>query len=453
MGRDQSLSSKAMRLTQRVRADLQLLHRVDDVFPSEIDALRRDISNDLGNGILIYPPVLSSIGLDEKMTLSERKEALGVETSFNSVTDAEAELQRFLLRKGVSSRQAQWVWRIGSEAQWLSELQWHGFFVTLTVDPKRYDTETFWKEGDHWQKYIRSLADVVCKTMGHRPHRKAGVSTANYVRYAAVLEHGKSGHHNHVHALIWMRDVPPSWKVCPNRGIRDAKKRNRRRCLPLETYWPHCDYHQRPANYFRHMGDMWSKYGFVAPVKDGRPIKMQTPHMAGWYVAKYCGKEKKSWFHRMKASHGLGYERLRHYLRRLQKTTLEALTWRPRSYRLSLSLNSIHSIPSGLVRSEAKRMLFMKSWVDESLDFVNALMPSFGIYKKMRESVNAGATPHRMGSAELYDWVSQLLPVPDGYCEKRLMRAHMKFYDEFPVERHKDVTAIGGLSIGHTQSV
>jgi hypothetical protein len=368
------------------------------------------------------------------MSYQERREhILGQPVEFEESPETLA-FQKKLKTGGLQQIRSNWIWRIGQECLEKSRQGWYGFFVTLTVDPSRVpDSMEMWKEGREFRKYIRKLARVSCRACGMPRAIKDGASCADFVQHVGVIEHGKSRHHHHMHLLIWMRDIPSAWKVCPNRGATKPEHRTIDWCKPMSTYWPHALPGIGRAKYFRHEGDIWSRMGFVLPFdkKKGRVVRVHMPEKAGLYIAKYMDKEDKAWTHRIKATRNLGLSNLVKTLMSLHVRKLEALTWRPRSFDLSTSAMTIHSVPSGLLRSLAKRELFCRRWESGLLEWKSLLRENCEGFKAMLKSVKNGDNPLRMSSKEFYEWVTRHLPEPDGYCEKRYLRAITSLGVEF----------------------
>lgn len=446
--------SAAFTQMARIRADIRLCERAKDVPASVLFDARRQFRDDLEQRNIIYPPSLRDLGLSPEMKLPERKEVLKLRAMPRRPTDEEKRFDAFLLEQGAKAHKASWTWRMGRECVERDRDNWYPFFVTLTVDPGRVpDPAAMWKEGREWQKYIRRLSDVVTTAMGRRRANKASESTSRYVRYAGVLEHGSSREHHHLHAIIWLREIPESWKICPNRGIRCQANRTRQRCLPLEALWPHAQAGLKPAKYFRFDGDIWSRLGFCVPIVDGRPLRTRPADQAGVYVTKYTQKESKEWRHRMKATAGIGLMQLRGLLSAVSLKVLDRLTWRPRQYHLNLSLTMTHSVPLGLLRSEAKRMNFFRKWAIRQADLTSYLTTNSEAFALMRESVRNGARPYRMDSQALYDWLGAFLPVPSGYCERLLALSHRLLEYDFPVVHGQCLTRLGGQGNGIARGI
>lgn len=443
------MSLKAMSFVSSMRSNLALLSRSPNVRSAEIAAVRSDVLSYLANKVLIYPPSLLSLGVSPDMSFQDRKSALGIKSASSVMSAYELEFSEHLESAARRSRRSNWIWRVGAECEAMRDKGWFPFFVTLTVDPSRCsDSEQMWKDGVEFDRYLTRLARVSAKAGGHPSAIKDGVSRCQFVRHVGVIEHGKSRHHHHMHIMIWMRDVPEAWKICPNRGNPNPASRTTNFCRSMSTYWPLALPGLGRAIYFRHEGDIWSRLGFCVPVNrvTRRPITVLPCRLAGIYVAKYMDKGDKAWLHRVKATRNLGIERLREILFQISLGRLEALTHRPRKFAQSVLLQTIHSVPHGLLRSLAKQVLFCRRWDGRSLDFQKLLRPSSAPFIEMLKSVRDGQRPSLMCSAEFYDWVTSHLPVPDGYCERALSSAHLQLSIEFPPQRHSRVSHLGGLS-------
>jgi hypothetical protein len=430
---------KTQRFLSECKTNLHLMRKAG--VPSGVrEKALAECADYLARSILIYPPTFRACGLRDAQSLAHRKEALGLFRSDHLDTFETQEFQDMLATAGRQQIRSNWIWRIGQEALEKSLEGWYGFFVTLTVDPKQVaDSQTMWAEGREFRKYIRRLARVASRACGQPKAIQNGASCADFVHHVGVIEHGKSRHHHHMHLLIWMRDIPDSWKQCPNRGIRNPQHRTRDWCRPMSTYWPWALPGIGRAKYFRHEGDMWSKHRFALPYdpKKQRVVRVHCPEKAGLYIAKYMDKDDKVWTHRIKATRNLGLTRLRKILMQMHWSKVEALTWRPEKFSTSTSAMTIHSVPSGLLRLLAKQEHFVRKWAANQLDWTELLQKNYDAFSAMLESVRNGDRPKRMSSMVFYEWVTKHLPEQTGYCEKRYLRACTSLGVNFaPVKSH-----------------
>jgi len=443
------MSLKAMAYVSEMRSNLALMRSSKLVPAVYYRAAEQSVVSYLAERVLIYPPAMREAGLSPDMTYVERKQALGIQSSHPVHSKEELEFIQFFETSARKARRANWIWRVGSEAEDMRDRGWFPFFVTLTVDPSRVaDSEAMWKDGTEFRRYIRRLAKCSARAMGMGDAIRNGASDSDFVRHVGIIEHGKSSQHHHMHLLVWMRAIPPSWKVCPNKGIARPASRTINFCRQMQQFWPHSLPGLGRALFFRTEGDVWSSLGFCISIdpKTSRPRKVLPARLAGVYVSKYMEKGDRSWNHRVKATRDLGKGRLRNLLHSLTPKVVEALAWRPRNYQLNILLQTMTSVPSGLLRSMAKQVAFCQKWDARQTDLTACLQPSFAPFNAMLESVKAGLRPSRMSSEELFDWVTQFLPVPEGYCDKRLSRAHTKLRAEFPPCREQPVNHFGGIS-------
>ena len=450
----QALSNKSAVYWAEMRQNIALARRADVLDERSIDSLLTELGDILDSGILNYPQTLQELGMKPEMTFRERKQCLGISDEGVLMEDDERRFIEHMAQKSHRTRKANWSWRIAQEAEEKQKLGWYPFFVTLTVDPLMANPRELWKEGKAFRKYIRVLAEVVANELGEPPPRKPPYrSESEYVTYCGVIEHGKSRLHDHGHFVIWLRAIPPHWRQCPNRGIRDPEKRSNNECIPMRSLWPWSLPGLSPALYFRTVGDIWSrKHNFVLPFdeKKRQPMKISVPRTAGVYITKYLSKEHKEWHHRMKATRNLGMKKLKWAISKLRDSQVEALTWRASSSDLNHTLLTIHSAPIGLVRLAAKQQEYLNKYRQRRLDLTTLLRSNSDMFMKMLSSVRSGARPDRMPSSQFFDWVGKFLPAPKGYCERRLIQAHKELEDIFPHQvmrvQHQP---LGGNEIEH----
>ena len=434
---------------------------------TELETQLHDI---LGKRIITYPLVFRKLGIGPKTSYQDKKRLLGVDKppKPSETNPNEIKFIQHMVRKGHEASKGNWSWRIVQEAEEKQQLGWFPFFVTLTIDPKLcngeplgarpgYDSpEDLWKKGKEFRWYIRQLAEISAKELGHPPPRKKPYRPeSDYVTYAGVIEHGKSMEHHHAHIMVWMRAIPSLWKVDPNQG-RLPMNRTERECRPMRILWPWCIESQKPALYFRSKGDVWSQLGHITPVdkKTRQSIKMLPLSAVGNYVTKYMQKGEKIWQHRMKCTRNLGLKKLQAVINSLTEKQLEPLTWRPQNSKHHHSASLIHSAPQGLVRLTATRRRFAILYQSRELDLKNLMKTNYEHYKLMLRSVRDGARPDRMASADFYDWVQKFLPVIHEYCEKRLLDSHRLLAYDFPRSVHRvDPISLPGAEIGFTRGI
>ena len=454
--------------------------------PQQQSEFALHLNDILGKRITTYPPVLSDFGIGPDTPYKMKKIFLGLGKVYdNSETEeCDTRFMKFMANKAAQAAKANWCWRITQEAEQKQLEGWYPFFITLTVDPKMTgrtikfkDREVFyknpqelWTKGREFRLYIRKLARIVAKELGHPPPHKAERGygyrpESDYVTYAGVIEHGKSQEHHHAHIMVWMKEIPSQWKLDPNQG-RLPGYRYERECTQLRRYWPWCIEDQKPALYFRTKGDIWSRLGHCVPTQPktdaqgnpnknfGKPIKINPVAAVGNYVTKYMQKGTKVWHHRMKCTRNLGLKKIHRMINSLELSQLVPLSWKPNNSSTLHSVSLIHSVPQGLLRSLVKRKIFSIQWENNLLELSHLMKTNYGHYSRMLKSVRDGARPDRMPSLEFYDWVQQFLPEEKEYCKHRLMEAHQLLRHEFPKQVIKVQPIVqGGNQIGFTQCI
>lgn len=442
----------------RIRSDLDLIERSPVCSPETAASLRRKVEKemaspeyDLGSKNLIYPQTLKEIGLDVHQSLQDRKEALSFKVRPFEPSDDEIRLMSMLKEGADSSRTAEWTWRVGEHAEYMCRKGWYPFFITLTVDPKVYDPELIWgKRRDPKRKtpfgnYLSRLARVSMKACGVKREDRDKMSDRDYLHHFFAIEHGKTGEHHHAHGLVWFRDIPHEWKVDPNHGV-SGDRAIRRRCPALETYWPYCIPKQRPAKYFRHLGDVWSRMGHKVPIEKGSAIDMRSAMSGGAYVTKYLKKEDKKWNHRVKATRRLGLTKILEVVTQMPQELLEQQTAIHPTYdHLHIQTTKI-SVPLRLIKRLARLELYSREF--QFMDLKTLLCQRPKPFLRMLKSLSE-IQPWLLPSKERYDWLLSVLPpAPVEFCEDLWWSSLEYLLDHgFEKETEKSVQAIGAYQL------
>ena len=344
-----------------------------------------------------------------KLTKTEREERLKIEPHFKMKEDAPRvkKLISWLKDIGKMTQSHHWQWRISQAME--ENKEWYPFFITLTVDPSRADAREIMEGGKEWQAYKLRISETIRQKLGVLQSNRGGPKIGEYFQYAAIIEHGKSREHHHIHSIMWMKDIPESWKVDPNKW-RDIP--NATDVLELKTYWPWASVTK--AEPFRTVGDVWStRHGWKWPVKKGRPLPKRSAATAGAYLVKYLGKDSKEWHHRMKATRQLGLRMLTQYLKIRNPQDLMVLATKPLTANMQNSWKKT-SVPNSLMRSHARRQLITRMWATSARRRQLAPMlfqpekPSS--WRKMLQSVEDGANPWSMDFEQRFAWQKAVLP-------------------------------------------
>ena len=417
---------KFEKFAAKLRTDMELVNKSKIVSEKRVNIIREQIAHSLVSRNLIYPPTLQKLGITHETALQEKKDLLQIEKKEHIHNEYELKFIKFMEESQQKANQSKWRFRIAEHAAQMDKENWYPFFVTLTVDPKVIDSKEMWQSGKKWQSLVKRLSKVASKELGHPPFWKKNKDfgyrpITDYLHYAAIIEHGKSREHHHLHAMVWLREIPSSWKLCPNRhwsGIRKVHNR----CRPLETLWK---LGRTEVNYFRSVNDIWSrKHNFSLPLKNGKPMPVAPINAAGAYLTKYLQKDHKEWLHRLKATRNLGLTRIKNLIKSMTLQQCKALTWRPKTSQSSHSLKTIHIVPLGLVRQIAKQVNFVNHYRQNLLDLKTLTMQRSKPYIRMLRSARGGARPDRMPFQGFYDWVSELLPEETEYCDSQLLDSH-----------------------------
>ena len=412
------------------------------MLPDDVrEQVREQFLSQLETGNIIdIPPALAELGIDSyAMSLPARRGVLGLP---QRQAGKDSRLSMYLRDVASQARRSMWCYRVGQENEACRE--WYGFFVTLTVDPARADAREIMESGDEWRRYRVRVAEVARRACGEAQQHRGGPPREAYFRYVAVVEHGKSRTHHHLHALLWLRDIPHEWKRDPNAS---RVRKNATDVPGLKALWPWGSVTK--ASPFRFVGDVWTlRHQWVIPVVKGRPLQLAPAAAAGGYLMKYLGKETKEWNHRVKASRGLGLRSLRALLRRQSRKWLMAAAtrpWDPTSQRLRES----SSVNVGVLRREARLMLWSRIWDSPSRHRrIHRWMTRtrFDVFSRMRASVADGERPWAMDSLQQSDWLTACAYHPaQSVSSDRLEEVWSVLAEGYPRLRQLRVRAHAGI--------
>ncbi|MDE2987094.1 MAG: hypothetical protein OXT70_03445, partial [Chloroflexota bacterium] len=254
-------------------------------------------------------------------------------------TPRQRKLDDWLRQTQRNARAQQWAHRIGQELQRTTAAGWHAVLCTLTIAPTHVPllarqqgyahadqmTAELLLQGLNpdgtratgagpWHRYREKVQEAVRQAYNHQPgdgpRLPQSTPAHQYCRSVAVIEHGKSRHHHHIHALFMCRAIPASWTRPNELRIRDRAGQivtMAYRIGALESLWPWGISRCEP---YRTLGDNWAP---LIPHTAHGP-KLTAPIHSGAYLAKYLRKESSLWPHRVRATHGLGLTGLRRYI-------------------------------------------------------------------------------------------------------------------------------------------
>ena len=345
---------------------------------------------------------LSKIGFEFGMTGPDKRRLAGLNPSFNNREMDDIDF--FFQDMSDKARIREWRYRIGVESEILRAEGWYPFLLTLTVDPKLCDTRKFWEDGKAWKQFKQDMVDISGACYGSCV-ADARLNPTEYVRYAACLEHGESGDHNHSHVLLWMRAIPDSWKVCPNANRYDPSYTQ---CWHLKKYWK---YGHSKMDYYRTQDDVWKELGFVYP----NTIQSVMPDFnSGSYLCKYLTKEQKQWSHRFRATRNLGLHNLDSRLRNLPIDRLVQLMTHPPTLQILMKHCKNIAEPMRLIRKRVRRELLRRIYsTRQALPSALTewtLRSATNIYQAFRSELNNSRLPSEIDSSQLYVLLRGLIP-------------------------------------------
>ena len=349
--------------------------------------------------LIEFPNSLSPFDLDWNSTLEDRKREFRVFDENHG--DPASERLGSMLKDGADwKRQFEWADRIGRAAEDLIDAGWYPFFVTLTFDEGACDPREMLKDGSCWRSFKQAIAYQVAAACGVRlkgRNRDLGIVERDYFRFVAVIEHGESTWHDHIHAFFFCRDVFPAWKLDP----LSAGPLLRSQCGYIEAHWPHGF---ATAEYWRCLGDPWSRLGFMMPeTMRGKPLL--TPFQCGFYLSKYLGKEDRQWNHRVKATRNFGKLNNNRFVQNLTTPLLKVMLTLP-TWKQLVKLKSVSDLSLGMMRRLAVQEQFFRRWEsNSSLALLQETKRRSNSYTAMLNSCNLCHGPWRMPSLERYDWV------------------------------------------------
>lgn len=358
-------------------------------------------------------------------------------------------MQSFMKGGAKCQRRVEWQYRLECAITEAVENGWFPLFGTYTVDPHRLPAECegnrdrLWTDTPAWDRFVKRFKTEIADSlgMGRKPQKWAKTDT--WFRYLAVIEHGKSGEHPHVHVVWLCKNIPASWKLDPNRANpnRDFRDIPGASCLwnwgTQRTTFPiliqGC-WFVKPEN------------GWM-PIRDsetGEPVEVGTAAQVAGYVGKYLSKgEHKKWHHRTKATRNLGLSKVVQLIR--QETSIQVLyglSRRPRLYSHSQAMQLTTQAPLSLLRRISKTELLTRLHSSRTrqgkLLLLNSLTESKSeFFSNLRSNVLDGLRPWSMMPEQRYNLFSLILEgreasegLSSGLCDTRIRDRLISWLDE-----------------------
>lgn len=439
------------------RTNIKLLRRAKDYSKQLEEQIQQAVHFYLEYNTRLYHRELIIRGIRPGMTREERKEALCPSDRPYELSFYEESFKRKAAITSDQCRRAEWHFRIGQAiAYYESQPGWYVYFITLTVDPQRYDGRKLFSDSIALSRYLRTLAYRCARANGDKTP-KGQVRIKDWVRYCANLEHGSTQRHHHLHCIVCLKNPPEEWLIDPNRGIRSKEARRHTKIPSLTTDWKYSQAQFSEGGPFRTFGDKWKRIrGHVWPVKQTKKAQKNksaeygalpclAPEVSGGYISKYISKSEKLWDHRMKSTQGFGFERLDKYLMQQTPETLTKLSQRPVSYGQLVNLGTIVGCPASLMRKRAKFLLNRINYQTGYLDHEENIKPSdYSWSDIMNEFYAQKVPPHRMEAKQLWETINAALP-EGNFSEEQIKQAYSSMKEDVPKIQFKQTKALGGI--------
>lgn len=336
-------------------------HWLQDVYPSV--AICRYWLAAIRSGAALIEPRLVSIftnEIDQACCLRRSLRDLYPRCIFDAQSPPAAEMAAYLdrLAGGVESTRVHEIrYRAMAEAEDALEAGWYIIMDTLTVAPHLCHDRQEALSGRGWARYKERIQECVRQALGLR---QGEVPIADYARYVGVVEGGRGGNNGHIHVLWYLRDIPLSWRRCPNKGRVVPE---RREIDAAKSSWEYG--YSTPTAVRTGASDPWSRLGWTWPVdSDKRPIAACGAGGVAAYITKYMTKmdDHVPWRTRVRVTRGLGYRRIDAWLADVPAMALRPLSCLTRSADWLISTRGRWRVPLRLIRQRALRLRLQRVW-------------------------------------------------------------------------------------------
>lgn len=344
---------------------VDILNKLDYVFTKTGFASILDVQ--------IITHSLTKIGLGPDKTLEEKKQLLKLTKTLEEKEDSKVleplldkRLGAYLKNGAKQSRSLEWKFRVQRamhEAVIINK--WYPLFGTYTVDPKRLPAgcltrNDLWTKTPAWDRFIQMFKSHIAASLGYGRKPSKWPKTKTFFQYFAIIEHGKSLEHPHIHVIFLCKNIPQLWKVDPNNNDPINSQFN----IPAASaIWNHGIQKVTQAIFIEGSPFIdelkWKiprKYNEEADTYTA--IKVGDASAVAGYIAKYMTKGGKQWSHRVKATKNLGLTMVRKTLAEVKCIPiLKALAERPNEYQTAFKLQRQTSCPIHLLRRMSKQEL------------------------------------------------------------------------------------------------
>lgn len=328
----------------------------------------------------------------EEVSYADKKQRMRISENQRELEDEEIKTIEYMKNGNRRARARNWQWRLQEAIKEAVDHKWFPLFGTYTVDPKRLPEgcltrDDLWKNTPAWDRFVKKFKTAIAEECGYGRKPSRWPRGHTFFKYLAVIEHGKSGEHPHVHVVWLCKRIPGSWRKDPN---RNSMQRTETDIPAASALWEH-GVQRCTMGLF--IVDSWFAKNWLVPIgsSDGKPRKIGDASSVAGYIGKYMSKgETKKWNHRIKATRNLGIENLKEKLRcGASLRLLFTMTTRASDYAVSMMLQESTSIPLSLLRrisrtellrrlhslrTQRAKELLRKMWTKKPPDFFTNMM-------------------------------------------------------------------------------
>lgn len=375
--------------------------------------------------------LLSKTRLGPEETYKDRLTELGLGRKRQKPSEKEKKGKEYLAQGARLQRCKKWQWRIEQAIKEAIENKWYPMFGTYTVDPKNLPEgcltrDALWKDTPAWDRFVKKMKTEIAEECGYGRKPAKWPKGESFFKYFAIIEHGASGDHPHVHTIWLCKQIPSKWKVDPNQNSTNQNEIDIRAASAL---WPHGI--QRTTMALFIIGSWFTKNWRIPLDRETKkPKKIGDAGAVSHYISKYLTKgETKKWKHRVKATKNFGVVDLMSKLKMEKSLSiLLTLTRRPKEYKVSMKLQEATSCPSSLTREKSKKELLKRLHSMKTLraqkflwkELTKRPQQFFTTYIK---NVKNGQKPWKKMPEQRYNYYTQMLEEVNAtvHCEKRLL--------------------------------
>ncbi len=364
---------------------------------------------------------LTERGVGPEVSYIEKKSMVGMIKPRHEQSEEEEKTKEYLQEGGRLNRASNWQWRLQAAITEAIRKDWYPLFGTYTVDPKRLPEgcltrDDLWtdKKAGHWDRFVKKYKTEVADAcgMGRRPSKWK--KTSDWFQYMAVLEHGKTGKHPHIHVIWLCKKIPKNWRTDPNRNCSENTEVD----IPAASaLWEHGNQRKTMALFI--VGSPFiDELKWEVPIneKTGKRRKVAGPGSVAGYIGKYLTKGvTKQWDHRVKSTKSLGLMKLARQLSEVKSLSLLlGLSSRPMQYKMWMKIQQATSCPMSLIREKSKKELVrryhsMKTPQGKNLLRMEWTKNKQEFYTTLMYSVRAGIRIWKMTRERRYNFFTQIL--------------------------------------------